>query len=159
MNPDVVSNWIAIIALLFSAIALAVSIYNVLLNRPRLRIDAANDIFVFWEWENREGPYLKVTITNTGTQPTTVTSIGLTSSNHAWAPKFTPDGKTAVLNGGGHSAKLPKALGPGEYLDFFANESDDLHDNFLQRAACYAVVWHSWGSKPKLKRIRLTKKL
>ena len=157
MSPDVANNWIAIVALIFSAFALAVSIYNAAINRPWLRIDVANDIIIFGAGPT-EGPYFKVTVTNTGTQPTTITSIGLSSYEHAWTPKFGSVGKKAVLNGGGHSARLPRALGPGEYLDYFAHETDELHENFLSKPACYTLVWHSWATNPKTKRIKLVRK-
>ena len=157
MSPEVANNWIAVIALMFSAVALTVSIYNAALNRPWLRIDVANDIVILGGSGPREGPYLKVTVTNIGTQPTTITGIGLSAYDHAWTPKFGSIGKKAILNGGGHSAPLPKALGPGQYLDYFAHENDELHDNFLTKPACYTVVWHSWGKKPKTKRTKLVR--
>ncbi len=151
------SNWIALVALLLSAVALATSVYNALINRPRLRVDVRNDIVIFTNPKNKEGPFIQVTVTNVGTQPTTVTSIGFSAYDHSWTPKFGSIGKKAVLMGGGHSTRLPKALGPGEYLDFFTNEDDDLYDRLLNKPACYAVVYHSWGKLPKMQRVKLAR--
>lgn len=158
MGPDVASNWIALVALVFSAIALAVSVYNAMLNRPRLRINASNRILILDGFGHQDGPFVKITVTNIGTQPTTVTSIGLMAFNHAWTPKFGLSGANAVLTGGGHSSDIPKALGPGEYMYYFANETNDLHESFLSKPACYVAVSHSWAEIPKTKRIKLIKK-
>ena len=156
MDPEFVNNWIASFALLISAIALGVAIYNVMLNRPRLRLNGRANMLVL-SGDKKDGPFLSITVTNVGTQPTTVTSIGLTGYDHAWTPKFGSRGKHCVLNGGGYSTPLPKALGPGEFLNFFADETDEIWDSFLNKPACYIVVSHSWKSVPEMKRIKLAK--
>ncbi|GAB5457097.1 MAG: hypothetical protein Hens3KO_01270 [Henriciella sp.] len=157
MSPDEINNWIALVALAFSAVALAISIYNALINRPRLRIDARSDIVVITGPAHREGPFVEIVVTNVGTQPTTVTGISIGGYEHAWTPRFGSSGNKAVLMGGGHSTPLPKSLGPGEYLNFFANEDNEIYEKLLNKPACYIYVNHSWGRNPKAKRIQLVK--
>ena len=101
-----------------------------------------------------EGPYLRIVITNVGTQPTIVSGVGIAAFPKAFAATNSEDGKYAVLTGGGYSTRLPKSIGAGEYITSYAVQDDDTISKWMQMPSFYIQVFHSWSDRPKNKRFR-----
>lgn len=146
MGPETA---ISAIALVFSAIAVGVSVYQALLNRPRVRVGIQGPVLILGHGE-QEGPFFMITATNVGTQPTTITGVGLTA-HHGYLVKR--DRKSCVFTAGGYSVDLPYKLTPGEEAKVLARLNDEMSEDFLKKSTCHAFVAHTWAAKSKRRRV------
>lgn len=163
------SDWIAIAAFVVSGLALFVSVFELLENRPKLRVVVASAAII----PGREGIsytdkpriltveetgpgaelYVAVEITNYGRQPTTLKAI----SFHSKAA-----GKFVSLPPVVKSAGLPKQIAPSEFAAYFFSgiESIDFGDgrgarrfiDFVFEEKPDLHIRHSWQYKPKIVR-------
>jgi hypothetical protein len=143
MEPNTV---ISLIALIFAGLALAISLYESLSNRPKLRIRVSHRIMV------GGGVSEKVVVlnaVNVGRQPTTITGMSFgknKSTTHYFPTEFHA-----------YSEKLPKKINPGEQVDisFIADKKSTFDqetltlEELLRSKKLKAIVYSSWAKKPK----------
>ena len=118
------SNWLALGAFLISCIALVISIYELMNNKPKLRVTLGNGITI--------GPnYIYVEIINYGRQPTTIDSISFshkTLTGNLWAQAVSEI-----------SSEKNKFLTPGEKAIYYYN-ADDALDYQNQKISFFKAV-------------------
>ena len=161
------SDWIAIAAFVVSGLALFVSVFELLQNRPKLRVVVSSAAVI----PGREGIsytdkprilkpeetgpgaelYVAVEITNFGRQPTTLKAISFFSKTagkfvflppvvkSAGLPKqIAPSEFAAYFFSGSEHIDFSDGRGPRRFIDFVFEEKPDLH------------VRHSWQFKPMI---------
>lgn len=139
------SDWISLGAAILSLVALGVSLYEAISNKPRLRIKSKFAIL-----SASPGSFLNVEIINYGRQPTTITRLGIdipgTKAKVAMAP--VSPGST-----------LPHVLQVGHSADFLIPCDRPLQDLFnpgvsgtiqsiLEKPGARISVVDAWHSKP-----------
>ncbi len=141
--------WTSLIALVFSAIAVAVTVYNAMLNRPRLRIRPTGPNLVITNGIS-DGPYFSVYVYNVGTQPTTISSIGLQCHKTKRGMLRGHSEDNFIMIGSIHSGSLPNLLGPGEsllYQSYFTKGQVD--NDMFDFKHVQVLVHHTWSDRPK----------
>jgi len=104
-----VSDWISLFALLIAALAFGISLYELLSNKPKLRITLGQAF-------SQNARYVYIEVINYGRQPTTVDSVcfqKVGSKKTLWANKIS---QLSSDNG--------KYLMPGEKAKYFYNAND-----------------------------------
>jgi len=165
------SDWIAIAAFLVSALALGVSIFEMLINQPRLRIRCKlaleyggfSDGYCHFlngfspdtlgRFEAHKGrKFVCVTITNFGTQPTTIATVHFEFPSIEGIVQPQTDREWGVGPG--------VALGPGQiamlYYDAGARlpPSDQNLAMLVAKGSGEVIANHSWSERPKRRRLR-----
>jgi hypothetical protein len=173
MSDPELSNLIALCAAVFSLIALAISLYEALSNKPKLRTIVSLAAYIpdrkgivhldnIRKFRREELPetasiFLTGMVTNFGRQPTTIIGIQFWKGPHFKALNPIP----VEVNGAGES--LPLKLDPGEIARFFFVADDKIEFipgqppvnliEFIMRDRPFFRIRHSWDEKPKNFRI------
>lgn len=140
------SDWIAFLAVLIAISALIISLYELLSNRPKLRVNIGNAITV-----NQN--YIYVEVINYGRQPTTIDSVcfqKIGSKKKVW---------THVVQS--ISTEQNKYLKPGEKARYMFNSSDkgEVGGKFftlgdaVNNRVFRALVSDSWSGKTTAARL------
>lgn len=164
------SDWIAVAAFIVSLVALGVSVFELAINQPRLRVrcklvleegSESNRYCRFLNGfsidaqrkfdEHKGRKFLCVAITNFGTQPTTITTVHFEfeSITGIVMPQ------TALDWGVGQGV----ALSPGQIAMIYyeANKTLPPTENTLCNLVLSdkgrVVVAHSWSERPKIRRL------
>jgi len=140
------SDWIALSAAAFSLFAVAVSIYEAVSNKPRLRVSAS-----FAVVGETEGVFLTVSAVNYGRQPTTISHLEI---------DITKSKAKAAMQPISVSATLPHLLEVGRTATFVIPCDKKLADRFglgvggtiqeiLMRPGNKLLLRDVWHRKPR----------
>jgi len=146
----ILEPWIPVVALVFSAIALAVSLRDHFSNKPNLRVNVS---YAYYPGSNISGPDISIEVVNVGRQRTTITSICskvMSSNSYAWS-NFRDWGQST-----------PVELGVGQVAKFYLVGTDigNIGGQNIDVATAYqngdlaAAIYHSWEAKPLIHKPR-----
>jgi len=143
------SNLLAVAIALF---ALAVSIWQVAANRPKLKVVV--NFGPLWDGQSShlsEELYLIISTFNRGVQPTTVLAINsvvfrTVLDRLLFRYEFIGFGKA-----GPNSTPIPFELSPGREHRFHFLINEKTVDDFLKRPHFVIDVHHTWSDRPKRK--------
>jgi hypothetical protein len=147
--------FISVLALVLSAAAVGISLYQAWLSGPRIRASVSGPVNVYSGGKKESGPHITIAIFNRGTQPTTVTHAGLVKFEWATPLILLFYGKQshALIFHDAYGVKLPTKLGPGEEVRLICNINESLRDEFLCNRNLYIQVSHSWSHRPMRTRV------
>jgi len=142
------SDWIAIGAVLVSFIALGVSIYEAVSNKPRLRVSAHPSLVL----ETGE-KVLTVVVVNYGRQPTMITHVSVLKRNLRGSIAASGTGTLPHLLDVGRVAtfRLPMRVQSDDPLNIGTSTT---LEEFLASGECQVEVRDSWHEKPHRALIR-----
>ena len=131
-------------------IALLVSMWQFLSNRPKIRLNVSPNIVLIGGSHVGSVRYVRFTVTNVGVQPTWLHSVGVEGYD-CWIDfLFRRPKSLGVVNAGGPGLAdvLPKKLAPGDSAMVLALQNDRNINEFWSSRYVAALAHHSWSDRP-----------
>lgn len=140
---------------IISMLALTVSWWQFLSNRPRLRTDVTPSVIIIDGGHIGDVLYTRITVTNTGSQPTIVQNIGFSSYRNWVDVLMKKNGNHCVVKADSRELAdmLPKRIAPGDSVNILAIQNDHSTESFFQSYQLFVWVQHTWDQKPKVNRV------
>jgi hypothetical protein len=139
-----------ILSVTIAIVALTVSLWQLLSNRPRLRLDIDANIQILGSGFDAETIYIRYTVTNIGIQPTIITNVGIATYQN-WLLYFFRHqsiGGIVYTSKNGPGDNLPKRLAPGDTATILALQNEEALQQLLFASIKSAWVSHTWGKLP-----------
>jgi hypothetical protein len=140
-----------------SIVALVISLWQLMSNRPRLRINVSPNIIIFGDGYDKETKYVRFTITNIGIQPTWVNNVGSETYKTWFHWVFNKPEQCGIIYAGTRELAdaLPKKIQPSGSATILALQEDSRILPLWSSKYKTASISDSWSKKPI--RVRLTR--
>ena len=139
-----------LIVAIISLIALGVSVWQALSNKPKLRVEIRKNLVVLGGHGDKDGPFVGFYVTNYGTQPTIISGISILAYETIWKKLHNKSKIAAVVNPGvvNLGDNFPKRLSPGDVCQVLSTQNHDQLEEFFKYPYVEALVYHSWNKNP-----------